>query len=160
MRHLAVLTLLAIAPSIPRPTGACSPRSPGDGGPHRPDPAYAGDAVAPSAVMATSMVVFGDDSVGCNSGCGGAVAEIQLHVEATDDQAPADELGYQLTVIDGLPPPGFEAPAQVRLSDYGYFILHFSPSFRGSFTFDLELRAVDLNGNVGPPTVITVTGSA
>ena len=33
----------------------------------------------------------------------------------------------------------------------------FDPGFHGAVSFTVELRAVDLNGNVGPATTLTIT---
>jgi len=156
-RHLAVLALL-LAPSIPRPTGACSPLPENDGS-HVVDPAFAGDAVAPSAVTATFSVIHpsNEGSRGCAPiDCGPGVPHIDLDVVATDDRAPTDRLGYHLTVLSGEPPGGLSLPSGPVLTAYGDLLLRFAAD-AGGFNFALEVRAVDLNGNVGPPSTITIS---
>lgn len=160
MRRLALLMLL-LAPSLPRPVGACSPAL-RDGGWHSNDPAYATDTVAPSAVMASATVERStrDDggSVGCNTSCGPAPGYIVLRPTATDDRAGLAQLGFKLAIASGQPPRGLDVSQVLLIESYsGEIGLRFDND-AAPFSFDLELRAVDLNGNEGPPTVITIEG--
>jgi len=156
MRSLAVLALL-LAPSLPRPTGACSPVDP-NFGPHSLDPQHSTDVSPPGTVTASSDVYYEDgDQGGCGTTtCGGYGTHIRLGVSATDDRTSAERMGYQLTVVAGQPPIGIDLPTRPLISAYGELILHFNADDR-SFTFDLEIRAIDLNGNIGPASVITIS---
>jgi hypothetical protein len=129
---------------------------------HQLDPAQANDHVAPSAVTASAEVVRfdGSDDGGCAAGGGGTcgdLAEIELAVSATDDATPADKVGYVVELASGTPPRGFALPAGAILPAEDSLLLRFSADDHDGFTIDLSVRAIDLNGNLGPPTVITVS---
>ena len=68
MRRLALLALL-VAPSLPRPSGACSALSDNDGD-HVIDATFATDTVPPSAVTASAAVEIDDGSDDDGGGCG------------------------------------------------------------------------------------------
>lgn len=158
MKHAAALLLLVLAPSFPRTTGACS-LVPVDDGPHLNDPAYESDTVPPGPVTASFDV---SRSSGDGSGCGtshgcGPVSMVHVAVTATDDQAPVEHLGYRVAIVGGQPPPHLGFPTDDRVAVWGEFNWRFDPSYRGAFSFDVEIRAIDLNGNVGPATVLTIS---
>ncbi len=160
MRSLLLLALIA-APSIPRPTGACS-ALPDHGGEHVVDAAFANDLVPPSAVTVVSAVDRDPGDGG--GGCGGAACSdksniVFLSLDATDDRAPVARLGYQLRVVAGQVPSGMTIPTTAVDAIDGDLRLWF-PSDTRSIAFDLEIRAVDLNGNVGPATVIAISDPA
>ncbi len=159
MRRLALLALL-LAPSIPRPTGACEPAD-RNGGVHTLDPQHATDATPPAAPTARFDVYYydEDDGPGCGTSCGGFGTHISLYVGALDDRTPGDQMGYQLTVVGGQPPIGIDLPTRPLKTFGGELSLYFNGDDH-SFTFDLEVRAIDLNGNIGPATVITITNPA
>jgi hypothetical protein len=95
------------------------------------------------------------DSGGCGmAGCGDR-ASIHLELSATDDRAQPDLIGYEIRVIGGQPPVGLDPmrDGRVQGSQLYFFFDYGAPGF----TVDLEIRAVDLNGNLGPPVVVTVT---
>lgn len=159
---LAAGALLAMVPSAtvlaPRTAGACSLAGNDD---HHLDPAHAGDTTPPSLATATADLAWhGDD--GDSGGCGSTVSScgsyglLTVTVAATDDAAPADELGYQLRVAAGVPPSGLDLPAQNVRAFSGELLVYFDYSSPG-FDFDLEIRAVDLNGNLGPPSVLSLS---
>ena len=78
---------------------------------------------------------------------------IEIDVTAMDDRA-GSAVGFELQAIGGAPPASFDSgPVRESLNDT--LMLYFNPD-HGSFTFDLQIRAIDLNGNLGPPTVITI----
>ncbi len=156
MKNLAALLLLVIAPSIPRPSGACSPVE-DDYGPHERDPAFVTDTVAPSQADATYDIYRSSrSSAGCDS-CGGGFNTIQLSINANDDRTPEERMGYRFSIVGGQPPPNLLFPTSDRIAGYGQVNWRFDSSFHGSFSFDVEIRAVDLNGNLGPASVITIT---
>lgn len=158
---LAAGALLGVLPTVtvlPRTAGACSLAGNDD---HHLDPAHAGDTTPPSLATASAELVWHEDDDG-GGGCGSTVAScgsyglITLAVAATDDAAPADDLGYQLRVIAGVPPSGLNLPAQNVRAFSGELLVYFDYSSPG-FDFDLEIRAVDLNGNLGPPSVVSIS---
>jgi uncharacterized protein (TIGR03382 family) len=152
----ASLPALVLAALLePRPASACSLVGNDD---HTLDAAYANDTVAPSAVVAGAVIYRSADDAGCAgaSSCGD-IASIAISVAATDDAAPADKLGYQLRVVGGDVPAGLNIPTQPVMT-YGGDELYFYFNYgdRSGFAFDLEIRARDLNGNLGPAMVMTV----
>jgi len=155
MKNVAALVLLVLAPSIPRPSGACSPAE-DDDGPHERDPAFVTDTVAPSAVDATFDVYRSSGGGGCDS-CGGGFNTIQLSLTASDDRTPEGRMGYRFTIVGGQPPPSILFPTGDRIASYGQVNWRFDSAYHGSFSFDVEIRAVDLNGNVGPATIVRLT---
>jgi hypothetical protein len=141
MRHYVIAALLAFAPSIPRPVGACTPY-PTDGGLHTLDLAHGTDRTPPSAPTASYSVYEGSpaDGGGCGGKpeCGGAPATIYIDLSAIDDRTPATEMGYKLAIADGA------------------IGLRFDSTMLHGWSFDLEIIAVDLNGNEGPPVIVTI----
>lgn len=158
MKHVLAVAFLVVAPSIPRPSGACSPSWEGSE-PHELDPAYATDAAAPGTVGATFDIYRGENnSAGCNDSCGGGgFNEITLSLDATDDRTPGDRMGYRFTIVGGQPPPSLDFPSGDRLVGRNDLTWSYDSSYDGKFSFDVEIRAVDLNGNVGPATIVTIT---
>lgn len=161
---LAAFALLATT-TFPRFSGACSP-APTDGGTLFPDPAYAADVIPPSAVTASVVDVnrpLDRSEIGCGGGgtCGRGPGEITLALSATDESSGA-EVGYKFTVVGGQPPegfwigPNFNDPLRT-LEGSGTIGLTFDPDAK-PFSFDLEIRAVDLNGNEGAPVVVAIDG--
>jgi uncharacterized protein (TIGR03382 family) len=149
--------LLAVAIAVliqaPPPAHACTLAPLED---HQLDATYSSDTVAPSAVAATAIVERQDTGGGCagaQSRCGGG-AWITIAVSATDAAAPDDKLGYQLRIVDGDPPAGLVIPDAPVIPQGGQLYLHFSADDHAGFELDIELRARDLNGNLGPPTIV------
>ena len=142
------------------PAGACSLAGNGQ---HYVDAAFASDTVAPGAVTA-SAEIFRHEDDGDGGGCGqyvascGSYAVINLQLSATDDAAPADRLGFEITVVDGTPPRDFNLP-QDWVSG-GEVFLYYSITHRTGYDITLQIRAVDLNGNLGPPTLLNVKETA
>lgn len=120
------------------------------------DPAFADDTQAPGVVSTAPVTIYRYEGAGCgDSGCGN-YAFIDIPVMALDDRAPAARLGYHLDVVGGSAPRPYwtdgwaivpDDPTRLRL----YFDVE-APAFE----FDLSIRAVDLNGNLGPPTVVHI----
>jgi hypothetical protein len=153
--QLAIVAVaVAVAPSIPRPVGACS-LVPPDGGIHELDPGEATDDVAPSAVTVTATLYQGSNDSGCSqSTCGDLPPSVGLRITATDDRTPRDLLGYRIRVVRGQPPIGIQLPGSaVRAFGDDIRLTHDDDD---SIDFDLEIHAVDLNGNLGPSTVVTI----
>jgi MYXO-CTERM domain-containing protein len=158
MRASAIVLAFAMLLEAPRPAHACTVVA---NVPHMLDPGYASDTVAPSAVTASAGVVRSDPD---DDGCGGGtattcsdIAMIGISVAATDDAAPAAKLGYVVHVVGGTPPDrltGDAMPVQPPVPGRLYF--YFSAADRDGFELELEIRARDLNGNLGPPTIVVV----
>lgn len=84
---------------------------------------------------------------------------VSLDLEVADDRAPSDRIGYRLAVVGGQLPVGIRFPEHDVIGYLNTLELVFSASHDGPVAFDLEIRAVDLNGNVGKPTTVHVDGS-
>lgn len=159
---LAAFALFATT-TYPRFSGACSPAS-NDGGPLLLDPAYVADVIPPSSVTASLLLVnrpAESSAIGCGGSCGRFPGEIQLQLSAVDESSGTD-VGYKFLVVGGTPPVGFfiapEPGTAIRTIDGSNMLaLTFDPD-AGSFSFDLEIRAVDLNGNEGAPVVLAIDG--
>lgn len=148
--RFVLVALLAVA--LPRPADSCSISVPS---PHQKDPQHATDVTPPSATFVTTSRVESSDGGGC---CGGARRWIELGLVASDDKTSADELGYKLTVVGGEPPRNFP---ETQTLQYGGDRMPVSVDFEdAAFAFDLEIRAVDLNGNEGPPVVVEIAFQA
>lgn len=159
MRRAVIVAVLALGPSIPRPSGACDPVP--DSFPFAVDPAHASDTTPPSAVTGAAMVIPSSEAdAGCGgTKCGSGGTRVVLQLQATDDRTPAGQLGFRLVAVGGQVPSGLVIPAAPLQGDFGSEVrLRFAQEPRGRFAFDLEVRAVDLAGNEGPPAVIAVRG--
>jgi len=141
----------------PRPADACSLIANGD---WQPDTAQASDTTPPAApTVEITDVHRSEDRSGCGgtSSCGD-LATIHLAVSATDDRATAAQLGYELRVVGGTPPAGFDPEAAGRVTPaFGDELVFYFDFAAPSFEVDVEVRAVDANGNLGPPTVVTIS---
>ena len=124
-----------------------------------PSPLAKDDLTAPSATSVVDVKVEVDDpkaEASCTLGqfCYGAVMRAKFR--ATDDLTPADQLGFTVVLLEA-PPDGFElGPMPIRGGE-GIFTY---PLPAKAFSLEMEVRAVDLNNNVGPPTRFTVVQPA
>jgi hypothetical protein len=120
----------------------------------------AGDVTPPSATAVVSIRAEIDDpeaEASCTFGgrfCYGGVVIVQFR--ATDDHTPAERLGFTVALLEA-PPDGFElGPMPIKGSE-GRFTY---PLPSREFSLEMEVRAVDLNKNIGPPTRFTVVQPA
>lgn len=163
LRQVALLLVLAVTPSIPRWSGACEPAL-RDGGTWEARPT-AGDTQGPTQVTATSTIERHGEShspLGCGTTCGQGFAYIVLQLSAVDDIATPDTIGYRFAIASGQPPEIYDALSETKLvdpySEGGREIgLRFDIN-AAPFTFDLEVVAVDGNGNESAPVVVEISG--
>jgi len=148
---LLSLTLCAAAAGVePQVAEACSfaPNAT-----HALDPMFSSDVTPPGAPDVTAIVRRWEYPSTCFD-----IALIDVAVSAIDDAAPPERLGYRFRVAGGDPPDGLGIPdaaiAPPRINS-GRVLLFFS-YMDPAFAFELEVRAVDLNGNEGPPTVVAI----
>jgi hypothetical protein len=159
MRFAIVLALLALS----RPSDACVPPNP-ETTTHEVDPAHSGDTVAPSkpdADYTIARTTIGGGCGGAKTDCDGKYATIYLHIDATDDATSTEKLGYDIKIIGGDTPKalygrGFEGQGVV-VQPRGDFEWSFDYDDT-EFAFDVEIRAVDLNGNMSEPAVLHIAG--
>jgi len=138
--------------ALPSPASACSPERGND--PWEMDPTQASDSTPPSppTVEGFTERKEGSDLEGM---CGDSAA-LRLRVSATDDQTTPAQIGYEVTIVGGDRPLGFDPESKGRITALSDRLTYGFDFDADSFSVDLEVRAVDGNGNVGPPTLITV----
>jgi hypothetical protein len=132
--------------------------------PHVLDPgAQATDQTPPTLPPpALFRIDRGQDSGG---GCSGSscddIGAIAISVAATDDATPDDEIGYRLTLAAGRLPEGFVLPSTAvrtpRGTDGQIWIYWVDgKGDQESFSFTLQIVAIDLAGNESPPQSLTI----
>jgi MYXO-CTERM domain-containing protein len=148
----AILTTLAITLAA-KPADACSLVT---NDIHQVDPEQSGDTVPPGSTRVVTAKISReqDDSSGCVAGCGSR-GVITLELDAEDAGTTPDRMGYLVTIVNGNAPAGFFVEEEPVTSFGGP--LHFYFDFEAPRVFvELEIRAVDLNGNVGLATLISL----
>jgi hypothetical protein len=156
---LFVLAATSAQLIAPAPLGACSLATNED---HHLDLAFGSDKTAPGTVTASVYDLIHHENDGDGGGCGthvascGSFSSLTLDVSAIDDQTPAERIGYRLRVISGDTPRDFNVPMQDVRAFGSQLYLYFAVDDH-DFDFELEIRAVDLNGNAGAPTVVAIT---
>lgn len=152
------MRLLLIAFAIvmhARPSEACCAVAGGDacgyGGYslYEGDPAQADDTTPPSAPVVEVEVYRYDQ------GCGSHGLDLELAMQATDDRADAERIGFLVTVARGE----FALEVDEVIVPYGPVSFYFA---EGELPFEgeLEVRAIDLNGNIGPATRVAVSSTS
>jgi hypothetical protein len=156
MRPIVLALAASALVAIPTPAEACSRVGNGS---WQADAAQAGDTTPPSATVVSAFVTRDKgDSGGClgTSSCG-SFAAIHLDVQATDDRTSPEEIAFEVRVVGGTAPTNFDPSRDGRvLPAFGTELIFNFQFSSPSFAVDLEVRAVDANGNLGPPVVITV----
>ncbi|NOY91528.1 MAG: hypothetical protein GXP55_10030 [Deltaproteobacteria bacterium] len=74
-------------------------------------------------------------------------------LSAQDDETPSDSMGYVFSLADG--DARYTPPAEPLAAADGVVTFHVVHG-GGAIRYDLEVRAVDQAGNVGPATLIEV----
>jgi hypothetical protein len=163
LRHLAPLLLIALAPSIPRSIGACS-LAPRDGGGWYEEP-IVGDTSGPTQLVASYSVYRAPEdsgaSLSCAASCGPGPSYVLLQLTALDDRTTAENLGYKFAIVGGQPPKNFQYDQILRVDAYGPTGNEIGLAFdrdSAPFSFDLEITAIDQNGNESTPIVIEIDG--
>ncbi|MBK9035549.1 MAG: hypothetical protein IPL61_30550 [Myxococcales bacterium] len=141
---VAVVGLVVVG--APGPARACSPWGTA---PLVLDPAYADDTVAPTLAVTSWSVWRGDGS------CEGTGA-IEFTLARADDRAPAAQLGTELTLISGTW-PGPAMPEGPRVQPLNPELSLYFNDRGQDIDVELELRAVDLNGNRSAPVTVRIT---
>ncbi len=157
MRALALVTAAASAIlATPSPAVACSLVG---NNLWQQDAAQASDNTPPSKPTVEVLAVNrNQDSSGCgaSSSCG-SIASMHLAVSASDDRATPTQIGYEVRIVGGDAPTNFDPSRDGRISpSFGEELVFYFDFNSPSFAVDLEVRAVDANGNLGPPVVVTV----
>ncbi len=163
LRQLAPILLVALTPSIPREIGACS-LAPRDGGGWYEEPLY-GDSTPPTQPSVSYSILWTAQahggSVGCTASCGPGPAYVLLELGAADDKTPAERIGYKFAIASGRPPKNLQYDQILTVDPYSRSGTELGLAFdtdSGPFSFDLEITAVDQNGNESVPVVIEIEG--
>ncbi|HTL35732.1 MAG TPA: MYXO-CTERM sorting domain-containing protein [Kofleriaceae bacterium] len=156
--RFAVLAALAFL-ALPHPADACVPIDE-EITPHEVDPTQANDTTPPPAPEATFSISKRERGGGCLSktDCDGKYANIYVDVAGTDDATPPERLGYILTIAGGDLPHGIYQRFDDGMPVFqprGEFTYGFDYE-EEDFSFDLEVRTIDLNGNISPPTLLHI----
>ena len=154
-RLLCVLVVLADV----RPADACV--RPDDGlVPHVLDPAHANDTTPPAASQVTFSVSRSKIDGGCTAktDCDGEYGRIYVDIVASDDATPVAKLGYLVRVVGGDVPeqlinPWFDSDARQQAEGSISYGFDYDDN---AFDFELEVRVVDLNGNISEPTIVRI----
>jgi len=125
------------------------------------DAAHADDHVAPGPVTIDYAHISSiEDYEGCNAqertSCSG-VGTFSFSGTATDDRTPVGRVGFVVSVVEGeLPALSRGAPfSPVRGEGAPHMdVVYVFGNDDRAYDFVLEVRAIDLNGNVGPPTLV------
>ena len=156
MRSLLLVASLVASLVNARPAAACCAIAGGGacgyGGYalHVTDPAQADDTTPPGAPVIDVEITRYDQ------GCGSNGLDLELVMQATDDRAPAERIGFLITVAGGDVSIEIEDGAIVPYGPVSFYFAEDELPFEG----ELEVRAIDLNGNIGPPTIVEVSSSA
>lgn len=149
--------VIALAPSIPQLTGACSiavryryfELAP-----------VAGDTTPPMDVSVDVIVDRDDNFVAC--ACGQDCPEMSYLVfepRATDDNTAPSRIGYRFSLVAGEIPPSLDLGLDVPYTvDYDNVIAPWFGNNIPRFSFVLEVVAIDETGNESAPIVIAVDG--
>lgn len=129
--------------------------------PHEVDPNEVADSVAPT-ITAVTWRASRNEPDGCvpdGAKCEG-MASISISVEASDDRTPTGQLGYVFKLLpDGEYPDGFSGwgPRPIRVPDGTVWDgISYDDE---DFSFDIEVRVVDLNGNQSEPKNVHIERS-
>jgi hypothetical protein len=127
--------------------------------PHEVDPAQSSDTTAPAAPQATFTISRREIGGGCvTTDCDGKYAGVHVDVVGMDDATPQNKLGYILTIAGGDVPKGYYGRGFDGMPYFqpdGTFVLGFDYN-DNDFAFDLEIRVIDLNGNISAPTILHI----
>lgn len=154
---LLVVVLLAIAVVHAQPAEACC-AVPGSGACgygeyelHVTDPEHADDSTPPSAPVVEVEVIRFDQ------GCESNGLDLVLDMQATDDRTEESRIGFIVTVARGDFEVDIEGGAAINpLGSISVYFREEELPFEG----ELEIRAADTNGNIGPPTFVEVSSNA
>jgi len=128
-----------------------------------PDRSTPGDVTPPSAttVVRTSISTKDEEAeASCTTGdspnyCAGVVLAVRF--QATDDMTPADRLGVMVRFISGTKPDYISLGPMPIGGGVGLFTYALPAK---AYSMELEVQAIDLNENLGPPTRFTITQPA
>ena len=151
---------IALAALPPRDAAACV--KPDDGlMAHVPDPAHLNDIIAPLPPSVTYSVSRTEIGGGCGAAktdCDGKYGRIDVDIVAFDETAPPERLGYLVSVIGGDVPSELIEPwsdADPREQAQGHIEYGFDFD-DNKFDFEIEVRVVDLNGNISEPAIVRI----
>jgi hypothetical protein len=155
--RVALCAVLVALFAVPGDADACELEPP-QITPHELDPAYANDTVAPGTPQAMFSISRHEVGGGCaQTDCDGKYANVYVDVTGGDAQTPPERLGYILTITGDTPARLFTAVPNGMpvFQPQGSFTYGFDYDDH-EYAFDLEVRTVDLNGNVSEPMLLHI----
>jgi hypothetical protein len=116
---------------------------------------------APTATVGSIRRGKGPETNGCSQSTSSCddLGSIYIALTATDDEATPDQMGFQLELTDGALPSGLTLPSSPVLATAGHLYLAWGDGAtdeQEAIAFTLAIRAVDLAGNISPPTTVKV----
>jgi hypothetical protein len=147
--------LIALGPSIPRLVGACSVIQRYNGYSSDDRPQTPGDTTPPSLSVTYH---FDRTASGCgNDGpCDTNLSFLVLVPTPSDDQTPPEFIHYRLEILGGTPLiDGWQLDDIHGISRDGVIGMTFDDDIE-DFEFDLQITAIDINGNASEPFVLTI----
>jgi hypothetical protein len=160
--RVALLAVPLALFAVPVDAAACVPEFPGIT-PHELDAGHAGDTVPPSTPHAAFSISRHEVGGGCTqTDCDGKYADVRVDVTGGDDRTPPERLGYILTITGGDTPAKLYTAAPSGMPVFqpeGSFTYSFDYEDH-DFAFDVEVRTVDLNGNVSEPALLHIAEHA
>lgn len=120
---------------------------------------------APTATVGSIRRGKGPETNGCSQSASSCddLGSIDIALTATDDQATLDTMGFQVEVTEGNPPQTMTLPTGPVLATAGHLYLAWvdgATDEQESIAFAVAIRAVDLAGNLSPPTTVKVTSES
>jgi hypothetical protein len=120
---------------------------------------------APTATVGSIRRGKGPETNGCNQSASSCddLGSIDIAVTAADDEATPDRLGFQLELADGALPSGLTLPSGPVLATAGHLYLAWvdgATDEQEAIAFTVTIRAVDLAGNISPPTTVKVASES
>jgi hypothetical protein len=130
------------------------------------DPARQGTDVQAPVLTGLSVETVKRGKEADSTGCGQSASScddlgwIWLRAPATDDMTPAEQIGGQLSVVEGKVPAGMDVPSEpVMLAGTTGLTLWWTDGAddgQEAFDFTLEVVAIDLAGNRSAPMRVRV----
>ena len=112
------------------------------------------DTVAPGAPTLAAEIYREARKYGNDKSCGD-IGSLLIQVSATDDETPADALGYRIELA-GDHPTGLATKPVLAQNGTIYLYWGYDPQNHGPWDFDVTVSAIDDAGNEGPPTTVSI----
>ena len=156
------LTVLCFVLLVPNSSEACSPPEPPK--PFEKDPAASADLVAPPRPIVEHLGTqyFEAESEACTpsgSTCGPRPETwiATVSIRSTDNATPENKMAFEYQVVGGDLPKGLQLPTTPTYLPSGGNVTSFDYQDARAFSVDIQVIAIDANGNRSEPTVFTLS---